>query len=465
MVVTKGTRKQDNGIGGMTHRTAAWLAWSLWAVCVVLIGLALLLDFLTSEVIPAGLPGQRPGPGFAVLTGVLSLAFPTVGALIASRLPANPIGWIFCGMGLLYTAGRFTGAYADYALNENFAFPGGEYVAWFSSCLWFAGLTLGIFLVLLFPNGQQPSSWWRLVAGAALLGAALTVLGFGFMPDYLIVTHPYVENPFPVMGVIGGGLTTYELFGASRFLGMTLLLTSSLAALFSLFVRLHHTRGNERQQIKWFLFAAVPLTVFLGLIELDLIILNLSYDFYLRFDFLFNNGTSIFPSWEAFSGVQFVAVFALLSTPVFTYIAILKYRLYDIDVVINRTLVYGSLSAILVALYFGGIVVLQRVFVLLTGQQSTLAVVASTLLIAALFSPLRRRIQSFIDRRFYRRKYDARQTLEAFSAQLRDETNLDALSDDLVGVVRETMQPAHVSLWLRSDTPPRRLEASKRVIN
>ena len=196
----------------------------------------------------------------------------------------------------------------------------------------------------------------------------------------------------------------------------------------------------------------MPLTVFLGLIELDLLVLNLTYDFYLRFDFLFNNGTSIFPSWETFNGVQYVAVFALLSTPVFTYIAILKYRLYDIDLVINRTLVYGSLSAILVALYFGGIVVLQRVFVLLTGQQSTLAVVASTLLIAALFSPLRRRIQSFIDRRFYRRKYDARQTLEAFSAQLRDETNLDALSDDLVGVVRETMQPAHVSLWLRPET-------------
>jgi hypothetical protein len=116
--------------------------------------------------------------------------------------------------------------------------------------------------------------------------------------------------------------------------------------------------------------------VFLGLIELDLLILNLTYDFYLRFDFLFNNGTSIFLSWETFRGVQFVAVFALLSTPVFTYIAILKYRLYDIDVVINRTLVYGSLTTMLVALYFGGIVVLQRVFVLLTGQQSTLAVVA-----------------------------------------------------------------------------------------
>jgi hypothetical protein len=141
--------------------------------------------------------------------------------------------------------------------------------------------------------------------------------------------------------------------------------------------------------------------------------------------------------------------------PVAVGIAILRYRLYEIDTLINRTLVYGSLTATLVALYFVGIVVLQRVFVALMGEQYTLAIVASTLLIAALFSPLRRRIQGFIDRRFYRRKYDTRKTLEAFSAQLRDETDLEALRGDLVRVVRETMQPAHVSLWLRRDTTPK----------
>jgi hypothetical protein len=191
----------------------------------------------------------------------------------------------------------------------------------------------------------------------------------------------------------------------------------------------------------------------LGLIELDLLILNLTYDFYLRFDFLFNNGTSIFPSWQTFKVVRFVAVFALLSTPVFTYIAILKYRLYDIDVAINRTLVYGTLTATLAAVYFGGVAIIQALFRTLTGQEQLpqLVVVASTLVIAALFNPLRRRIQRFIDRRFYRRKYDARKTLESFSAQLRDETDLNALSNDLVGVVRETMQPAYVSLWLRPD--------------
>ena len=438
----------------MSHRTAAWLAWSLWAMCVALLGLALLLDFLTGEVMPAGVPGERPGPAFAVLTGLLSLAFPTVGALIASRLPTNPIGWIFCGMGLLYTAGRFTGAYADYALVENSAFPGGDYVAWFSSCLWFATLTLGVFLILFFPHGQLLSRWWQIVAWTAIFGATLATLGTAFMPDYLIVTHPYVENPFKVMRVIGR-FTTYELFGASRFVGMTLLLASSLAALISPILRLHRTRGIERQQIKWFLFAAVPLSAFLGLMELELLIVNLAYDFGLTFDFLFNNGTSIFPSWQAFKIVQVVAVLSLLFTPIFTYIAILRYRLYEIDIIINRTLVYASLTATLLILYFGLIVVLQRVFVLLTGQHSTLAVVASTLLIAALFNPLRYRIQSFIDRRFYRRKYDARKALEAFSTSLRNETDLEALRGDLVGVVRETMQPAHVSLWLRPETAPK----------
>jgi hypothetical protein len=155
----------------------------------------------------------------------------------------------------------------------------------------------------------------------------------------------------------------------------------------------------------------------------------------------------------ALSQVLFiVGVAAFNFLPIAVGIAVLRYRLYDIDIIINRTLVYGTLTVTLIALYSGGIVVLQRLFVLLTGQRSTLAVVASTLLIAALFTPMRRRIQSFIDRRFYRSKYDAAKTLQEFSEKLRDETDLEALNDDLVGVVRETMQPAHVSLWLRPET-------------
>jgi hypothetical protein len=428
----------------MSRRTAAWLAWSLWAVCVVLITLALVLDFMTEE-FSFDVGGFRYSPGFAVLTGVLSLAYPAVGALIASRLPTNPIGWIFCGLGLIYVAQRFTTAYADYALLENIALPWGESGAWFSAWIGFANATLVVFLMLLFPGGRLPSGRWRIVVWMTILGAAITALGYAFMPGNLF-THRYVNNPFEVVGVIGPNLTTFAFFGASRVMGLTLLLTSLLAALFSVILRLRHARGDERQQLKWFMFAAVPATVLGSLGEIDGIVDNFTTDFMFQPVYiLYDLGLAV-PNIYA-------KVLALLVIPVCTYIAILRYNLYDIDVVINRTLVYGSLTATLVALYFGAIVLLQRLFVALTGQRSTLAVVASTLLIAALFTPLRRRIQSFIDRRFYRRKYDARKTLEAFSVKLRNETDLEALNDDLVGVVRETMQPTHVSLWLRPDAP------------
>ena len=191
-------------------RTATWMAWSLCAVCVALIALALLLDFLTDDVpLP---PDARLSLGFTVPTGVLSLAFPTVGALIASRLPTNPIGWIFCGVGLLYAMQRFALVYADYALVENIALPGGEYVAWFSTLVGFANPTLGIFLMLLFPDGRVLSRRWRIVAVAALCGAALSTLGVAFMPGQLQLTHNYIENPFEVVGVMGGGFTTYQFF-------------------------------------------------------------------------------------------------------------------------------------------------------------------------------------------------------------------------------------------------------------
>jgi hypothetical protein len=199
----------------------------------------------------------------------------------------------------------------------------------------------------------------------------------------------------------------------------------------SLVVRLHHARGVERQQIKWVAYAGA-----LG-------------------------GGASLPTYTVLEAVDIrwlhmvgyvAALVGIVGVPTAVGIAITRYRLYEIDRIINRTLVYGSLTVTLIALYFGVIVVSQRAFVLLTSERSTLAVVASTLLIAALFTPLRRLIQGFIDRRFYRSKYDARKALEALSAQLRNETDLEALRDDLVGVVRETMQPAHVSLWLRPET-------------
>jgi hypothetical protein len=195
----------------------------------------------------------------------------------------------------------------------------------------------------------------------------------------------------------------------------------------SLVWRLHHARGVERQQIKWVAYAGAlaggaSLPTYTVLEAADL-------------------------RWLHVLGYV-AALVGIVGVPMAVGIAMMRYRLYEIDILINHTLVYGSLTALLVALYFGGIVVMQQFFVSLTGEKSTLAVVASTLLIAALFTPLRRRIQSFIDKRFYRSKYDARKTLEAFSAKLRDETDLEALNNELVGVVRETMQPVHVSLLL-----------------
>jgi hypothetical protein len=207
--------------------------------------------------------------------------------------------------------------------------------------------------------------------------------------------------------------------------------TLLFAAVISLFVRLRRARELQRQQIKWFVYATA-LTICGGIVTYPV-------------------SEAIGSQWLKWIGfVPFIV--GVMAIPISMGIAILRYRIYDIDVLINRTLVYALLTASLVAVYFGAVVLLQRFFVLLTGEKSTLAVVTSTLLIAALFNPLRRRIQGFIDRRFYRKKYDARKTLEVFSAKLRDETDLDALSGDLVGVVRETMQPAHASLWLRPHT-------------
>jgi hypothetical protein len=196
----------------------------------------------------------------------------------------------------------------------------------------------------------------------------------------------------------------------------------------SLVVRFWRSRGTERQQMKWLTYTGATTAIMIVLTN------------------LLDQDSALYTVMDSLTGLVFSGM------PVAVGIAVLRYRLYDIDVIINRTLVYGSLTATLATTYFGGIVLLQRFFVVLTGERSTLAVVVSTLLIAALFAPLRRRIQSFIDRRFYRKKYDARKTLEAFSARLRDETDLQTLNNELVGVVTETMQPAHVSLWLRPDS-------------
>jgi hypothetical protein len=382
---------------------------------------------------PAAQPSSDWGSGGAIgdlLILAPFLAFTIVGALIASRRPENPIGWICLLAGLFWTLIALDGQYVAYALATTGVVPFPAAVA-LNQWLWVppVGL-LSIYLILFFPDGKLPSRRWRPLAwfsGAVLIMISLSIaLAPGPLPDL-----GGVRNPF--------GLEGYAwIVDASNVIPVLLPLCAVASAL-GLVLRYRRSESEEREQIKWIAFAGS----FVGLMSLITVFSALV------FEPLFLDSTGTQPLWLGV--LQDVELLSFAGIPVAVGFAVLRYRLYDIDVIINRTLVYGSLTVTLVALYFGGIVVLQRVFVVLTGQQSTLAVVASTLLIAALFSPLRRRIQAFIDRRFYRKKYDAKKTLEAFSTKLREGTDLDALSNDLVGVVRETMQPAHVSLWLRPD--------------
>jgi hypothetical protein len=413
----------------MSTRTAAWIAWSLCAVSVALMALALALLLLSGS---AALPSELGSLWGTAVQITVDFALPILGGLIASRRPDNLIGWIVCAAAVANAMDYFADGYATYALlAEPNSLPGGLVTAWVSN--WVPMLALGLlpFFLLLFPTGRLPSRRWRPVAVFAVLVYVVLPVGYAVLPGPLI-TFPSVENPLGHEGAAGEIVP-----GVGQVSAWMLFVLTSLVSLVSLVLRFRRSRREERQQIKWVAYAAALIAA------------------YLLVDSIF--GEALDPISPILSAIFFGSLWVAIG------VAILKYRLYNIDLLINRTLVYGALTAILAAVYFGGIVVLQRLFVVLTGGKSTLAVVASTLVIAALFNPLRRRIQSFIDRRFYRRKYDVTKTLEAFSAKLREETDLDALSDDLVGVVRETMQPAHVSLWLRPDSPPRGSEGPEYV--
>jgi hypothetical protein len=417
-VVREGAREQSRRVGRINARDAALMAWSACLVSLTLTALSLLLLALNLSH-----PDFPIYPYWAEGT-LLAVGYTTVGAVVASRRPQNPIGWILCSIGLLWGVDHFNSEYAIYTLlAAPGTLPGGEVAAWLTTLPWVLGLGLFVFMALLFPNGQLLSSRWRPFAWFSVLLVAVGTIMSAISPGPILGLN--VPNPLGIEGLPN----VYEQLQGLMF---ALIFVASA----SLLVRLHHARGVERQQIKWVAYA--------GALAASASLLN-----YTAFEAMDVQWLELFGRVPALVGI--------LGIPTAVGIAILRYRLYEIDTLINRTLVYGLLTVLLAALYFGGVAITQVTFRALTGQekQPQLAIVISTLVIAALFNPLRRRIQGFIDRRFYRSKYDARKTLETFSAKLRDETDLDVLCDDLVDVVRDTMQPAHVSLWLQPRLPPR----------
>ena len=390
------------------------LAWAMEALGVALaIATLILLVLVTGTATPAddfviGGPG-----GFIFL--IASLAFTTVGALIALRVRGNPIGWILGVTGLLVGFGNLTYQYADHALYvASSTLPGATIAAWMPVGIPPAFGLLGVSL-LLFPDGRLPSPRWRPALYVSALGIACSVVGYALRPGPLDEPFELVSNPF---GIDGG----FEVLDVISGLGWLVMAIGVGLAAIGMTGRLRRSRGTERQQLKWIALGAS----FAGVVMLA-------------------NVASFAAEIEGINGLRIVAVGSAFTLfPLTAGIAILRHRLYDIDLVIRRTLVYGVLTATLGAAY--------GLLVLVLGQavgESDLAVAVSTLAVAALFRPARSRIQATVDRRFFRRRYDAARTLAAFSGRLRDELDLEALAGDLRAVVQETVQPAHVSLWLR----------------
>ena len=345
----------------------------------------------------------------------IALVFAGVGALIASRQPDNAIGWIFLAAGVAAGLGALAHSFADYWVDGNGGPDAlGKAAALYGEVSWIPFIVMpATFLLLLFPDGRLLSRRWRPVAWCAAVGIAGSFVAGGLHPGP-IPDFPQVMNP------IGVDSPLVDLLEGLSLLTVVIGVVGSSA---SLIVRFRRSRGEERQQMKWLALAGAvaAATLPLAIVTYDVI---------------------------GETAANAAIMTSVLGLPAATGIAILRYRLYDIDVVINRTLVYGALTATLALAYLGGVLLLELALRPLT-ESSNLAIAGSTLAVAALFRPARGRIQSAVDRRFYRRKYDATRTLELFGTRLRDEVDLDALGSALRAVVADTMQPAYVSLWLR----------------
>ncbi|HEU4489192.1 MAG TPA: hypothetical protein VFS38_07900 [Actinomycetota bacterium] len=383
--------------------------------------------------------GPRWDPGEIVLAP-LFFTFPVVGYLIASRLPRNPIGWILLGIGLVWEL---------YFVAENYIWrayvgdPGSlwrpDLVVSATSSLWVPGVGLiGTFLILLFPDGHLPSPRWRPLAWISGLTLGIMFVINPFVPVPLRDVSSNVEVPRGIANPLG--VAALEPFVSVWQVSAGLIPLCILGCAISMVLRYRRSRGHERLQLKWVASAAAGVAV----AYLVLMSTGLFAEGFKGYEYSY--------WWEPV--VEAVVLFSFALIPVATGIAILKHRLYDIDVIINRALVYGLLTVVLALVYVAGVVGLGGAVRGVTGQgDNSLAIAATTLAIAGLFGPARVRVQRFIDRRFYRHKYDAAKTVEIFSTRLRDEIDLDALCSELVDTVAYTMQPTKVSVWLRGSSP------------
>ncbi len=357
-------------------------------------------------------PTEYSERSIALLFSTFALAFVIVGALLAVARPENAVGRIMLAIGAVMTVPVVTAQYAGYALLVDTGLPAGRAMAWLSTFLYVLVLGLMTILLLVFPGGRLETRRRRRLAVVAAVSSGVAAVAQAFLPGPMD-GYGTVRNP---LGIEAAEAPLQAVLGVSAIVAGL----AFLAAAVSVFARLRSARGDEREQLKWFAYAAALLVV----CQLPNV-LPLGVD-------------------SSLLGLVLVVV-ALTALPVAVAVAVLKYRLYDIDVVINRTLVYGALTATLGAFYLASVLLVS-----LAVGESGFAVAVSTLAVAGLFRPARARIQDAVDRRFYRRRYDAGQTLEAFGGRLRDELDLETLGDDLRGVVGETLQPAHVTLWLRS---------------